>query len=64
LLRNKYLKNKTLPQVEVKPNELPFWKGRMHVKNEFFKRGFFKVGSGMSVRFWEDVWMGDVPLSQ
>jgi hypothetical protein len=62
LLCNKYLKNKTLAQVEVKPIDSPFWKGLMHVKEDFFKRGFFRVGDGTSVRFWEDVWMGDTPL--
>jgi hypothetical protein len=25
---------------------------------------FFKVGDGTSVQFWEDVWLGDSPLSQ
>jgi hypothetical protein len=29
----------------------------------FFKRGYFKVDDGTMVRFWEDAWMGDVPLS-
>jgi hypothetical protein len=35
----------------------------MHVKADFFKRGCFQVGDGNSVRFWEDVWLGDTPLS-
>jgi hypothetical protein len=64
LLFNKYLKNKSLAQVEAKPIDSAFWKGLMNVKNEFFKRGYFKIGDGTSVRFWEDVWMGDMPLSQ
>jgi hypothetical protein len=63
LLCNKYLKNKTLAQVEVKPTDSSFWKGLMHVKEEFFKRGFSRVGNGTTVRFWEDIWMGDTPLS-
>jgi hypothetical protein len=54
LLHNKYIKNKTLAQVEAKPTDSPFWKGLMRVKPEFFKRGRFKVGNGISVRFWED----------
>jgi hypothetical protein len=36
LLHNKYIKNKTLAQVEVKPTDSPFWKGLMRVKPEFF----------------------------
>jgi hypothetical protein len=35
----------------------------MHVKEDFFKRGYFRVGDGTSVRFWEGVWMGDMSLS-
>ena len=52
LLLNKYVKNKTLAQVEVKPMDSPFWKGLMRVKNE------------SSVRFWEDIWLGNVSLAQ
>jgi hypothetical protein len=36
----------------------------MMVKDDFFSRGYFKVGDGSSVRFWEDVWLGDTPLAQ
>lgn len=64
ILHNKYLKDKTLAQVEAKPTNSPFWKGLMRVKQVFFSRGFFKIGNGTTVRFWEDVWMGDLPLSQ
>jgi hypothetical protein len=64
-LHNKYLKNKTLAQVEVKPTDSPFRKGLMGVKHDFFSLdGYFKIGNGATVRFWEDVWMGDLPLAQ
>jgi hypothetical protein len=33
----------------------------MHVKDDFFKRGYLKIGDGTTVRFWEDVWMGMCP---
>jgi hypothetical protein len=64
LLRNKYLKNKTLSQVEANPTDSPFWKGLMRVKDVFFKRGFFEIGNGSTVRFWEDVWLGDTSLAE
>jgi hypothetical protein len=64
ILTNKYLKHQTLAQVEAKPTDSPFWKGLMRVKNDFFRRGFFKVGTGDSVRFWEDIWLGNTPLAQ
>jgi hypothetical protein len=47
LLRNKYLNSKTLSQVQAKPTDSEFWKGLMMVKDEFFTRGYFKVGDGL-----------------
>jgi hypothetical protein len=35
----------------------------MRVKNDFFDRVSFKVGDGTSVRFWEDIWLGDTSLA-
>jgi hypothetical protein len=35
----------------------------MKVIEEFFSRGSFIVGNGESVKFWEDIWLGDRPLS-
>jgi hypothetical protein len=63
LLRNKYLINKTLSQVEAKPTDSPFWKGLMRVKDDFFSKSRFVTGDGSTVRFWEDVWLDDTPLS-
>jgi hypothetical protein len=64
LLRNKYLNDKTLSQAVAKPTDSPFWKGLMRVKELFFTYGCFQIGNGESVRFWEDVWLGDTSLSQ
>jgi hypothetical protein len=36
LLHNKYLKNKTLAEVEAKLIDSLFWKGFRRVKDEFF----------------------------
>jgi hypothetical protein len=63
-LKKKKLHSKSLAEVTMKPNESPFWKGLMKVKNEFLSRGSFIVGNGMDTRFWEDTWLGDKPLSQ
>jgi hypothetical protein len=64
LLQNKYIRGKTLSQVQAKPIGSPFWKGIMGVNNDFFNRGSFIVGDGNSTRFWEDVSLGDTPLSE
>jgi hypothetical protein len=52
-----------LAEVDEKPTDFPFWEGLMWIKNDFFYRGYFKIGNGASVRFWEDIWLRDVPLS-
>jgi hypothetical protein len=63
LLKNKYLQNNTLSQVQVKPTDSPFWKGIMRGRDEFFQRGSFVIGDGMNTRFWEDAWLGTTSLS-
>jgi hypothetical protein len=63
LLTNKYLHSKSLSQVSSQPSDSPFWKGIMKVKEEFFARGNFLIRNSESVRFWEDTWLGDRPLS-
>jgi hypothetical protein len=63
LLHNKYLHGKTLSQVTAKPTDTQFWKGLMRVKEDFFSRGSFKIGNGHMARFWEDTWLGDLPLA-
>jgi hypothetical protein len=52
-----------MSQVQEKPTEAPLWKGLMRIKNDFFSRGFFKVGNGETVRFWKDVWLGNSSLA-
>jgi hypothetical protein len=59
LLTNKYLGEKTLSQVQLKPTDSPFWKGIMKVKDDFLKFGSFKIGDGNQTRFWEDNWLGN-----
>ena len=54
LLSNKYLRGKTLAQIQPKPTDSPFWRGIMSVRHDFFDRGFFVVGNGQGTRFWED----------
>jgi hypothetical protein len=63
LLHNKYLHSKTLSHVQVKPTDSPFWKGIMNVRDKFFKRGYFKIGDGQNVKFWEDPWLEKVSLA-
>jgi hypothetical protein len=63
LIQNKYLKGKTLSEVQVKPTDSPFWKGIMVGRDDFFDRGSFILGDGKYIWFWEDTWLGEAPLS-
>jgi hypothetical protein len=35
----------------------------MRVKLDFFSRGSFEISDGSTIRFWEDVWLGELPLA-
>ena len=64
LLRNKYLRNKIIVQVEHKPGDSQFWTGLMAVKHDFLMLGSFTLNNGNLIRFWEDVWLGQTSLKQ
>jgi hypothetical protein len=51
LLRNKYLRTKTLTQVSPKPNDSHFWSGLMRIKDEILSKGSFIIKDGTSKRF-------------
>jgi hypothetical protein len=50
--------------VTAKPNDSPFLKGLMNMKDDFFSIGSINVGNDMYTRFWEDTWLGNKPLAQ
>ena len=62
LLRNKYLKNKTLGQVNKKPGDSYFWTSLMGVNDNFLSLGRFLLKDGSQIRFWEDIWLGNHTL--
>ncbi|WVZ53448.1 hypothetical protein U9M48_004388, partial [Paspalum notatum var. saurae] len=62
LLRNKYMKNKPLAEVEKKPRDSHFWKGLMRVKDQFLNLGRFKLVSGNELSFWVDIWLDNQAL--
>jgi hypothetical protein len=51
LLRNKYLRSKSLSQVTAKPNDSHFWRGLMHIKGEVLSKGTFEVKDRTNTRF-------------
>jgi hypothetical protein len=52
ILKRKYLKNKTLSQVEKKKGDSQFWSGLMQVKRLVLERSRFKIQDGTQTRFW------------
>jgi hypothetical protein len=64
ILRNKYLINKTITQVEHMPGDSYFWAGLLGVKDTFLRLGLFKIGDGTQVRFWEDKWRGNATFKE
>jgi hypothetical protein len=64
ILRRKYIGSKTLSQVVWKPGDSHFWAGLMATKNVFFRHGTFSIKNGAQIRFWEDAWLDNAPLSE
>ena len=64
ILRNKYLINKTITQVEHMPGDSHFWADLLGVKDIFLRLGLFKIGDGTQVRFWEDKWRGNATFKE
>ena len=62
LLLNKYLKDKTLGQVNKKPGDSYFWTSLMGVNDNFLSLGRFLLKDGSQIRFWEDIWLGNHTL--
>ena len=62
LLRNKYLKDKTLGQVNKKAGDSYFWTSLMGVNDNFLSLGRFLLKDGSQIRFWEDIWLGNRTL--
>ena len=64
LLRNKYLKNQTIAQVEKKAGDTHFLVGLMKVKDTFLNYDSFQLNDGNKIRFWEDKWLGNHTLRE
>jgi hypothetical protein len=62
LLKRKYIGSKALSQVLWKPGDSHFWAGLMASKKFFFPHGTFSINDGTQIRFWEDIWLDNVPL--
>jgi hypothetical protein len=62
VLKKKYVKGRTLSQVQKKKGDSHFWADLMDVKDPVLQRGRFRVQDGSQTRFWEDQWLRKDPL--
>ena len=62
LLRNKYLKNKTLAQAVHKPGDSQFWAGLMDIKDPFFTREKFIVFLQKERKIYNTKWKSNQVL--
>jgi hypothetical protein len=62
VLKRKYFNDKTLSQVEKRKGDSHSWSHLMEVKHLVLERGRFRVQDGTQTRFWEDLWIVNVPL--
>jgi hypothetical protein len=62
LLRRKYLANGGGFFQSKAEGSSQFWRGLHEVKKWMDLGSSYVVGCGEAVRFWDDVWLGDVPL--
>jgi hypothetical protein len=64
LVRNKYLRDKSITQVNKRPGDSLFSTGLMNAKDQFLNFGYFILQNGAQIRFWEDKWLGDSTLKE
>lgn len=62
LLRNKYLANGGGFFQSSAEGGSRFWKGLHEVKRWMNLDSAYVVGNGAAIRFWDDIWIGEVPL--
>jgi hypothetical protein len=61
ILQAKYMPNGNFFQSKTR-GASQFWQGLHKVKHLFKWGAVYKVHNGEKISFWEDVWLGDVPL--
>lgn len=61
LLGKKYLRSNSFLQCDFL-NGSQFWRGVLETRSVVTRGLISKVFNGRNTRFWEDVWLGDIPL--
>jgi hypothetical protein len=54
LIRNKYVRNKSITQVQKRPSDSQFWTGLMNIRDQFLVFDNFRFQNGKQIRCWED----------
>lgn len=61
LLRKKYLGDNSIFQIRNKHGS-QFWRSLLNLRDDYQKGRVIEIKSGRQTRFWQDVWIGGVPL--
>jgi hypothetical protein len=64
LIRDKYLHKSNVSQCSAKHLDSHFWQGSMKVAPFFYRCCRKITGNGEETIFWEDVWIGAIPLKE
>jgi hypothetical protein len=64
IVREKYLKNKTVTNVKARASDSPSWRDLLKVQDYYLCGREVVLNKGDIVRFWLDPWEGDVPLAE
>jgi hypothetical protein len=62
IVRENYLRNKTVANIKARFNDSPFWKGLLKVKDIYMVGRRVKIKRGNLMRFWKHVWLGETSL--
>jgi hypothetical protein len=64
IVRQKYLKNKTVTNVKARASDSPSWRALLKVNDYYLYGREVVLNKGDIVRFWLDPWEGDVSLAK
>ena len=64
IVMKKYVKDKNIAQLKVKPVNSPVWNDLLKIKDIYLKGRVMCVGNGQFTDFWRDSWCGMISLKE
>jgi hypothetical protein len=60
IVHNKYVKNRPIISVKMRPSDSHFWKGILSVRDKFYNYCKKIIGNGKNSSFWKNIWCDNV----